>query len=47
MAIEFINIISKIIVGKPSFSDQLKKIIKRYERVDTTWISCDSMNAWF
>ena len=28
----------KRIVGKPNFSDQFKKIVKRYLRVDITWI---------
>ena len=36
----------KSIVGKHSFGDQSKKIIKRYKR-ETTWISCDSLHAWF
>ena len=37
----------KIIVGNPNFSDQLKNIIKRYkEKLDITWISCDSLHAW-
>ena len=35
----------KIIVGKPNFSDQFKKIIKRYKKLDITWISCDSLHA--
>ena len=29
----------KIIVGKPKFSDQFKKIVKRYKKLDTTCIS--------
>ena len=33
-------------VGKPSFSDQSKKIIKRYKKWVTTWISCDCLHAW-
>ena len=37
----------KIIVGNPNFSDQFKKIIKRYKKkLDITWISCDSLHAW-
>ena len=38
--------IFKIIVGKPNFSDQFKKIIKRYKKLDITWMSCDSLHAW-
>ena len=34
-------------VEKPNFSDQFKKIIKRYKKkLDITWISCDSLHAW-
>ena len=35
-------------VGKPSFSDQLKKIIKRYKiMLDTTSLKpCESRHAW-
>ena len=33
---------SKPLVGKPNFSDQFKKIVKR---LDITWISCDSLHA--
>ena len=36
----------KRIVGKPNFSDQLQKIIKRYKKLDITWISCNSLHAW-
>ena len=37
----------KIIVENPNFSDQFKKIIKRYKKkLDITWISCDSLHAW-
>ena len=36
----------KRIVGKPNFSDQFKKIIKRLKKWDTTWMSCDSLHAW-
>ena len=38
----------KRIVGKPYFSDQLKKIIKRFfkKKWNTTWILCDSLHAW-
>ena len=37
----------KIIVGNPNFSDQFKKIIKRYKKkLDITWIPCDSLHAW-
>ena len=32
--------------SKPNFSDQLEKIIERYERVGYKWISCDSLHAW-
>ena len=36
----------KRIVGKRIFSDQFKKIIKRYKkRLDIVWISCDSLHA--
>ena len=35
----------KRIVLKPNFSDQFKKIVKRYIRVGYTWISCDSLHA--
>ena len=35
----------KRIVEKPNFSDQFKKIIKRYNKLDITWISCDSLHA--
>ena len=37
----------KRIVGKLNFSDQFKKIVKRYKGLDITWISCDSLHAWF
>ena len=30
----------KRIVGNPHFSDQFKKIIKLYNKLDITWISC-------
>ena len=37
----------KIIMEKPNFSDQFKKIIKRYKKkLDITWISRDSLHAW-
>ena len=37
----------KIIVGNPNFSDQFKKITKRYKKkLDITWIPCDSLHAW-
>ena len=36
----------KRIVGKRIFSDQFKKIIKRYKKkLDIVWISCDSLHA--
>ena len=36
----------KIIVRNPNFSNQFKKVIKRYKiKLDITWISCDSPNA--
>ena len=35
------------IVGKSYFSDRVKMIIKRYKRLDITWISCNSLHAWF
>ena len=35
----------KIIVGKPSFSDELKKTINIIKGWDTTCISCDSLQA--
>ena len=34
----------KRIVGKPNLSDPFKKIAKR---LDITWVSCDSLPAWF
>ena len=34
----------KRIVGKSNFSDQFKKITKRYK--GGTWISCDSLHGW-
>ena len=37
----------KRIVGKPNFSDQFKKITKRYKKLDIIWISCDSLHAFF
>ena len=41
----------KRIVGKSNFSDQFKKILKRCHGIvimlDITWISCDSLHAWF
>ena len=37
----------KQIVGKPILSDQFKNIIKRYIRMDITWMPCDSLHAWF
>ena len=36
----------KRIVGKSYFSDQFKKIVKRYKGLDMAWISCDSLHAW-
>ena len=36
----------KRIVGKSNFSDQFKKINKRYIK-DITWMSWDSLHAWF
>ena len=33
----------KRIAGKPNLNDQFKKIIKRYKKLDVTWISCDSL----
>ena len=36
----------KRIVGKTNFSDRIKKIIRRYKKLDVTWISCDSLNVW-
>ena len=37
----------KRIVGNPNFSNQFKKIIKRYKKkLDITWILCDSLNVW-
>ena len=32
--------------GKPSFSDQFKKLLNVIKGWDTTWISCDSLHAW-
>ena len=37
----------KRIVGKPNFSDQFKKTVKRYKGLDIIWISCDSLHALF
>ena len=37
----------KRIVGKSNFSEQFEKIVKRYIGLDITWISCDSLHAWF
>ena len=34
-------------VGRPNFTDQFKKIIKRHKKLDITWISCDSLHTWF
>ena len=36
----------KRIVGKPTFSDQFKKIIKSYKKLNITWISCDNLHVW-
>ena len=36
----------KRIVGKSNFSDQFKKINKRYIK-DITWMSWDSLHAWY
>ena len=36
----------KIIVRNPNFCDQFKKIIKRYKKMNITWISCDSLHEW-
>ena len=33
-------------VGKPTFSDQFKKINRVIKKLDTTWISCDSLHVW-
>ena len=35
------------IIGKPNSKDQSKKIIKRYKKLDITWMSWDSLHAWF
>ena len=37
----------KRIVGKPNFSDQFKKMVKRYIRIGYNFDSCDSLHAWF
>ena len=29
------------------FTGQFKKMIKLYKKWDITWISCDSLHAWF
>ena len=44
MGISFIS--SKKNVGNSNLSDQFKKIIKRYKKLDITWISCDSLHVW-
>ena len=37
----------KGIVGKANFSDQFKRIIKRYKKkLDITKIACDCLHAW-
>ena len=46
MVIEFINL--KKIIGKPSISDQFKKMIKFYKTVGfsmDTNVSCNSLHA--
>ena len=30
----------------PNLSDQFKRVVKRYKKLDITWISCDSLHAW-
>ena len=38
----------KRMVGKPNFSDQFRKIVKRYIKVGYNLdMSCDSLHAWF
>ena len=43
MVIKFIHKFKRS-VGKPNFSDQFKKIIKRYKIVGYNLISCDGLN---
>ena len=33
----------KLIVGKPNFSDQFKKIVKRYIRVARRWVELQTL----
>ena len=40
MKIKLIN--SKVLLKKTNFSDQFKKIIKCYKKLDIIWISCDT-----
>ena len=35
----------KRIVRKPNFIDQFKKIIKRYKKLDITWVLSNSLHA--
>ena len=36
----------KIIIGKPNFSDQFKRLLYVIKEWDTTWMSCDCLHAW-
>ena len=36
----------KRIVGKPNFSDQFKINSNIIKKLDTTWMSCDSLHVW-
>ena len=36
----------KIIVRKPNFSDQCKKVINVIKELDMKWISCDNLHVW-
>ena len=34
----------KRIIEKAECSDQFKQVIKRYKKLDTTWLSCDNLH---
>ena len=37
----------KRIAGKSNFSNQFKKLVKRYLRVGYNLVACDKLHAWF
>ena len=37
----------KRIVGKSNLTNQLKKLSNVIQRLDISWMSCDSLHAWF